>query len=133
MTIEINKFFGNRQWFSRYIISLSSGNKKSFHSFSYKFSVDFDDLTIEHIHPQLNVGDKWTEENIGRLGNLIFLDQKMNGKLGIKDFSEKMKMLEDNDYNIPAFLKNKTEWTPSDVNNHTDEMSLTAYNKIWDI
>jgi hypothetical protein len=44
-----------------------------------------------------------------------------------------MKMLEDSDYNIPAFLKNKTEWTPSDVNSHTDEMALTAYEKIWNI
>ena len=62
---------------------------------AYKTPVDFDDLTIEHISPQSNIGkDSWNDRNIGQLGNLIFIDQKMNQLLDKKPFKEKKKLLE---------------------------------------
>ncbi|MCD4718544.1 MAG: DUF262 domain-containing HNH endonuclease family protein [Desulfobacula sp.] len=101
--------------------------------YSYKYSVDFDDLTIEHVQPQSNIDEIWDEESIGKLGNLIFIDQEMNGKLGTKIFSEKMNLLKKEQYSIPEFLVAKTEWTPDDVNTHTDKMAEVAYKNIWKI
>jgi len=101
--------------------------------YSYKYPVDFDDLTIEHIQPQSDIDDTWSEESIGRLGNLMFIDQDMNGKLGTKSFPEKMRILKLKQYSIPTFLETKTTWSPGDVNSHTDEMAEVAYNHIWKI
>lgn len=101
--------------------------------YTYKYPVDFDDLTIEHIQPQSNVGEDWTEEVIGRLGNLILLDQEMNEKLGTKPFAKKLKMLKKKNYSIPDFLEPKSEWTPSYVDEHTDLMAELSYNRIWKI
>ena len=101
--------------------------------YSYKYPVDFDDLTIEHIQPQANIDNIWNEEAIGKLGNLMFIDQDMNGKLGTKSFPEKMSILKSKQYSIPKFLEHKIDWTPDDVNCHTDEMAEVAYNYIWKI
>lgn len=100
--------------------------------YSYKYPVDFDDLTIEHIQPQSSIDDStWTEKSVGRLGNLIFIDQKMNEKLGTKGFAEKISVLRSAKYSFPQFLNEKTDWTPSDVDTHTDAMAKVAYDSIW--
>lgn len=100
---------------------------------SYKYPVDFDDLTIEHLQPQSSIDEKWSEETIGKLGNLIFIDQEMNGKLGTKGFTEKISMLKSDKYTLPEFLSDKTDWSPSDVDAHTDALADDAYNNIWKI
>lgn len=101
---------------------------------SYKYPVDFDDLTIEHIHPQAKIGKgEWDEESVGCIGNLIFLDQKMNGKLDQKSFEEKKQILIDNGYSLPEFVKNSEDWTPESVYENSEKMAEIAYNKIWKI
>lgn len=100
----------------------------------YKFPVDFDDLTIEHIQPQSKVGnDGWTEENVGQLGNLIFLDQKMNGKLDTKPFKEKVELLAIEGYSIPTGLDCVEHWTEEEAKAHTDRMAAIAFDEIWKI
>lgn len=100
---------------------------------NYKYPVDFDDLTIEHLHPQSKSGDGWDENKVGCLGNLIFIDQEMNGKLGTKEFADKKACLIDSGYSLPAFIINEEEWTPSNAIAHSDEMAKTAYDEIWKI
>lgn len=102
--------------------------------YEYKFSVDYDELTIEHVHPQSEIGvDGWKETNVGQLGNLLFIDQKMNGLLDTKSFNEKMKLMNLNNYKIPEMMINRDEWSAKDVESHTDNMAEVAYNKIWSI
>lgn len=103
-------------------------------NFGYKYPVDFDDLTIEHVQPQSKIGvDGWTEVNVGRLGNLIFLDQKMNGKLDVKSFKEKMAVLEQQGYTVPEAMRGRDDWSVTDVDQHTEAMALIAYDTIWKI
>lgn len=100
---------------------------------SYRHSVDFDDLTIEHLHPQAESNDEWTDKIVGCLGNLVLLDQKTNGSLGTKAFTEKKALLEASNCSIPEFVQCKTSWTPDDVIENTDAMASTAYTSIWSI
>lgn len=101
---------------------------------AYKYPVDFDELTIEHLSPQDNIGeDNWTESSVGCLGNLIFLDQKMNGELNIKDFVDKKRVLEEKGYAIPSFIVNTNDWSPEKVFSHADQMAEEAYLEIWKI
>ncbi|AEP29687.1 DUF262 domain-containing protein [Brumicola nitratireducens] len=112
----------------RYILE-----KFSLH-YGYKFPVDFDELTIEHLSPQKNIGhDGWTESSIGCLGNLIFLDQKVNGELDIKGFLEKKYILNDTGCSLPEFILNTNEWTPDHVYRNAEEMAQVAYSEIWRI
>ena len=102
--------------------------------YSYKNLVDYEDLTIEHIHPQAKVDEgEWNEEQVGRIGNLILLDEKMNGKLGTKPFKEKIQILEGEGYLLPKAMKDKDSWGPADVDSHTESLAEVAYNEIWKI
>ncbi len=102
--------------------------------FSYKTPVDYDDLTIEHLHPQSKIDQEgWSEELVGSLGNLIFIDEKMNGELDVKSFKDKRKVLLDASYTLPDSVTNSAQWEPKEVIDHTTLMAENAYNHIWKI
>ena len=112
----------------RYILE-----KFSLH-YSYKYPVDFDELTIEHLCPQDKIGqDDWKESSVGCLGNLIFLDQTMNGELDTKSFTDKKRILRDRGYSLSEFVAKSNDWTSDIVFEHADEMADVAYNEIWKI
>jgi len=62
------------------------------------FNVDFDELTVEHIHPQSKIDTMWTNEVVGSIGNLMCLDSVTNTKLNTKDFSKKKIYLDTQNY-----------------------------------
>ncbi|MDA8680923.1 DUF262 domain-containing HNH endonuclease family protein [Porticoccaceae bacterium] len=100
----------------------------------YKYPVDFDDLSIEHLHPQSLINDSdWPESLVGCLGNLIFLDKKMNVKLGNKPFLEKKNELISAGYSLPQFISGLEQWNSPDVNEHVGLMAEKAYHDIWKI
>jgi len=102
--------------------------------YSYRYSSDYDDLTIEHIQPQSSIGnDNWTEETVGMLGNLIFIEEKINGMLGEKSYTDKIAQLKSEGCSIPSFLETQESWTAESISEHTDSMAEIAYNTIWDI
>lgn len=101
--------------------------------YSYKYPVDYDDLTIEHIHPQSKIDEEWAKEIVGSLGNLIFLDHDMNGVLDSKSFEDKKGALLSKGYSLPSFIQAAGEWTPVSVIQHTESLAETAYNEIWKI
>ena len=101
---------------------------------NFKFSVDFEDLTIEHLAPQADIGKgAWTEENVGELGNLFLLDPGMNGSLENKPFSEKAALLKAGGYSVPDFVFGAKAWNPANVRAHTNRMAKHAYEGIWNI
>jgi hypothetical protein len=101
--------------------------------YKYKYPVDFEELTIEHLHPQSKIDENWTGQIVGSLGNLIYLDTNTNVELGTKSFQEKKKTLIDAGYSLPLLISSTEELTPDDIKNHTSEMAVTAYTKIWKI
>jgi uncharacterized protein with ParB-like and HNH nuclease domain len=111
----------------RYILE-----KFSIH-YKYKHLVDFDDLTIEHFHPQSKLIDGWTENTVGCLGNLFFLDQKMNENLDTQSIVDKKMLLIDKGYSLPEHIINTQGWVPTDALTHSDKMAKTAYEVIWKI
>lgn len=100
----------------------------------FKFAVDWDDLTIEHMAPQAWIGEaKWTEDTVGQLGNLFLLDARKNGEIADKSFAEKKNTLVSGQYSVPDAMLEETEWTPDAVKKHTVQMASIAYDDIWKI
>jgi len=98
----------------------------------FRFSVDRDELTIEHVAPQALIGTgEWNDEVVGQLGNLFLLDPKMNGRLDNKSFQDKMALLAEAKCSLPKSIDAIAAWTPEAVREHTSEMALVAYNEIW--
>lgn len=110
----------------RYILRTVAEYKK------VKHSVDYDDLTIEHIHPQ-SLNDNWSGEIIGSLGNLLLVDSVMNQLLGSKEFKEKKKILIAQKYDLPQYILKTEKWTQEVVTKNTETMASLAYDEIWKI
>ncbi len=101
---------------------------------TFKFAVDWDELTIEHVAPQSSIGvGEWTETTVGQLGNLFLLDPKMNGELADKPFLQKQEILASGDNSAPHVIFEAKDWTPATVREQTDSMAAIAYEEIWKI
>lgn len=99
-----------------------------------KFAVDWDELTVEHIQPQVTTGTvSWDESTIGQLGNLFYLDPKKNGALGDKPAMEKKAILLQEGYSIPGALVSAVDWTADVVEARTKAMAATGHTIIWKI
>lgn len=95
-----------------------------------EFSVN--DISIEHILPQSE-----NKEYLGYIGNLIILDNKVNGKLDNLDFEKKVKLLEESELlSVKLFLEkngNKSKWTEKDIITRGNELAELSYNSVWKI
>ena len=100
----------------------------------FKFTVDWDDLTIEHFAPQASIGvGSWTDASVGQLGNLFLLDPKKNGEVADKQPEKKKELLSGGGYSVPEFIMKAPTWTAAAVKEHTDAMALIAHEEIWKI
>ena len=101
--------------------------------YKYRYSCDYDELTIEHYYPQSKIGNVWTEELVGSLGNLFYLEEIENGKLDAKSPEEKKKLLKKANAALPKFIDKASKWSPELIRSHTDDMAKVAQTKIWKI
>lgn len=101
----------------------------------YKYPKGYDELTIEHIHPQSVIDHKkgWDFLSVGKIGNLMLLDQTANGKVDVKNFKEKIEFLTSNGYVVPKELVGLNEWTAEEMWKRTDNIAELCYTKIWNI
>jgi len=91
-------------------------------------------MTIEHILPQ-SVGEETADEfDVGAIGNLILINENLNGKLGNKNFKEKKKIL--NDFNgiyCDDYLKKSSSWDDASIGKRGVQLAKIGYNDIWSI
>lgn len=93
-------------------------------------SVDYENMTIEHILPQSDkAGGKYSE----MIGNLILVDSKLNGKLDDKPFAQKKEMMKKSGYLMDAYIAQAKEWGPKQIQERTRLLANMAYHKIWKI
>lgn len=98
------------------------------------FAADYDDLTIEHLVPQSKIdGDKWPDETIGQLGNLLLVTTDINLKLKDKDFEAKKDILIAAGYPLPASIEKAKTWTVDDIQERTKELARRAFSSVWKI
>ncbi len=91
------------------------------------------DLTIEHLHPQAHIDDKFTAGIVGQVGNLILVDPKTNAELGTKPYKEKKKILIDKGYKLPQDFLEVDALSPELIKNNTLRISELARTQVWRI
>jgi uncharacterized protein with ParB-like and HNH nuclease domain len=95
-------------------------------------AIDYDKMTIEHIFPQNSkvaiIEDK---DSVGKLGNLILVDEKTNGRLANKDFSDKKVELLKTSVYLDDYLKSESIWNSTQINKRTETLADIAYNKVF--
>jgi hypothetical protein len=90
-------------------------------------------LTIEHLMSQDKIGNGETIETVGSLGNLMLVNEKLNGKLANLDFASKQKVLsspEGKAYDIGGVLDQR-DWTAKEIANRAERLAERAYDVVW--
>ena len=91
------------------------------------------ELTLEHLVSQTEIGEMWPEQIVGQIGNLMLVDKETNEKLGTKPFAEKKEILLENSYQIPKVFKDKIKLTRDLVTRRTKAISERARKEIWKV
>lgn len=96
--------------------------------------IAYEQYTIEHLIPQDKIG-KFTELEIGQIGNLIFVTAEIQNKLKNKMLKDKLQILSDLKIQIPfnnLSLNNICETNEMDlIKERTNLIAIDAYDKIW--
>ena len=107
-------------------------------------TVNYDDLTIEHILPQTeysNLDTCWTdsfdlgdyEKYIHTLGNLTLITQEKNSQLGNRGYDLKKEIYRTDSFTGTKFIDEKyDEWEESSISNHADYLINEYALKIWE-
>jgi hypothetical protein len=96
-------------------------------------SINYDLMTIEHIHAENNPSPKIEIEDIGKVGNLILMDESLNGKLGNKPFTTKHPVYLSSHVYLDDEVKNATKWDQNEIIQRTELMAEKFYDTIFKI
>jgi Protein of unknown function DUF262/Protein of unknown function (DUF1524) len=95
------------------------------------FNDDLANLTIEHVYPQSQLNEQWSDGLIGSVGNLMLLTQEQNAQVKDDEFPAKKLVFQSFRSSVPADVLDKVEWSPEVVVARTKSMATMAYNGIW--
>lgn len=91
-------------------------------------------LTVEHVLPQARIGSnaEITASVVGNIGNLLLVDDRLNGRLASKDFASKQQLLaaESNHYDVQQIL-DATNWGPLEIADRAQRLAQLAYDEVW--
>lgn len=100
---------------------------RRFHEFDApKAPIDFSMMTIEHLTPQSS-GDG----HIGQMGNLVYVSETLNSKLGNKSFQAKLKVLSQAKEWVPADILEARRWDKKAIEKRTERMAIEGRTKVW--
>lgn len=112
----------------RYILSFFAEDLK------HGIVTDYEQMTIEHLVPQSQIGEgDFSEAIVGQLGNLILVSSDLNSRLKAKPFSEKRKILKAAGLPLPTDILTADEWTAERIRATTVSMATRAYERLWKI
>ena len=98
-------------------------------------SINYDQMTIEHILPQnpKEGKSKDHEDYVGMLGNLILVDEVTNNKLDSKAFIFKKAILTKTKVHLDEVLSKAATWSSKQIDTRTEKMAALVFTKVFKI
>lgn len=125
-SIGFSDKFTKRKSLAQYILG------RMYSHYMPNLPINFDLMTIEHLESQtLPKGSSFSDVDVAEIGNLLFVSEKLNGKLKRKGFAEKMGLLKSSKTWMDGFLSQQEEWTPELIRKRSDFLAKLAYNEVW--
>lgn len=91
-----------------------------------KTALDLTRMTVEHLLPQSS-----TAENVGQMGNLVLVNESLNGALGDKSFSAKQRVLRGAKEWIPTDILAAKRWTEEEIDARTKRLAEEARSDVF--
>jgi hypothetical protein len=93
---------------------------------------DFAQMTIEHLLPEATRGSTATAEDVANIGNLILVDEDLNGALADKPFKEKRSVLQASQHVwVESAVLSAPSWGRKQITSRAEELAQLAYRTIW--
>ncbi|WP_158676876.1 DUF262 domain-containing protein [Pukyongia salina] len=94
-------------------------------------SIDYEQMTIEHIHAEKDSSKSIDIEDIGKIGNLILMDESLNGKLGNKPFAIKHPIYLKSNVFLDNEIKNATDWDETNIMDRTERIAERLFDIVF--
>jgi len=95
-------------------------------------ATNHEQMTIEHIAPQNAVaGSALPADDIAKVGNLLWCDEKLQEKLKNKSFGEKKAILQKHPVPGSADVVKNATWGTKEIDARTEALAMLAFQKIW--
>ncbi len=89
-------------------------------------------MTIEHLAAQSGKGNTLSEEVRASVGNLTWVTEPDQSKLGTKRIDDKIDLLKRQGYWIDeSLLKHQGPWSDEEIDSRADKLARLAWNKVW--
>lgn len=96
--------------------------------------VDLSMLTIEHLLPQSKGEETGDEFDVGAIGNLILINESINGKVSDKEFKDKQEYVSSkNNVYMDTFLEKAESWNDQAIADRGLFLAKIGYEEIWKI
>jgi hypothetical protein len=92
--------------------------------------IDFSKMSVEHLCSQ-STEDSDVEAVVGSIGNLILVEEKLNGKLGNRDFPSKLNLLSEEKAFVPSEVAEASEWGRQEIEERGRNLAIFGYKKVW--
>ncbi|SUA44592.1 Uncharacterized conserved protein [Neisseria zoodegmatis] len=93
-------------------------------------NVNFNNLSIEHLHPVSKLNNEFTENIIKKIGNLVLLDANINSKIGNKEYICKRDYILKNNTLITTneTIQTHEQWEVLNIENRNTDLIEKLYN-----
>ena len=96
--------------------------------------VDLSMLTIEHILAQSQGEETDDAFDVGAIGNLILVNETLNGQLGTKSFKDKKALFTaNNNVFLDPYLSDAKKWDAEAISQRGVSLAEVGYSKVWNI
>lgn len=95
--------------------------------------VDYAKMSIEHIAPENPAGGASAVASVGRIGNLVLLDERANSKVGNKPFAAKRTLYKTALTPLDTVLDRASQWTSTEINSRTKLLAKLAYEQVFKV
>lgn len=95
-------------------------------------AANHEQMTIEHIASQNPSSESSpSEDDVAKIGNLLWCDERLQGKLGNKPFNEKRIVLKRHPLVGAEDIVKSSSWGPTEIDARTDRLARIGFSKVW--
>lgn len=94
-------------------------------------SKDYEQMTIEHIHPENASDTSMDQYYVGMIGNLLLVNHKLNEKLGNKHFAKKKAIYLTSQIFLDEKIMKATSWDKKKILERTEYIGEGLYNEVF--
>lgn len=94
-------------------------------------AIHYDQMTIEHIFAEKDSSKNIDINNIGKIGNLLLMEEVLNGNLGNKPFIEKKKIYVQSNIYLDDEVKNATDWDENNIIDRTEKIAIRLFDTVF--